>query len=50
MHDKVIVWTQMCVPTISNYDSVDLQNISVSVTLTFEKGRGSWTRHNIVMW
>jgi hypothetical protein len=36
------------VPVISNSDNkLNLQNISV--TLTFEEGRGSWTRQNVVM-
>jgi hypothetical protein len=26
MHDKGIAWTRMCVPIISNYDHVNLQN------------------------
>jgi hypothetical protein len=38
----------MCVPIISNCDSMNLQNISVP--LPFEKGQGSWTWHNVVMW
>jgi hypothetical protein len=36
MHEKVIVRTQICIPIICNCDSVNLQNINV--TLTFIKG------------
>jgi hypothetical protein len=36
IHDKVTVWTRMCVPIYSNSDNVTLQNYIV--TLTSEVG------------